>query len=68
VDRVQRLVLEDRIEDLVLVVAAERRLAEEHLVDENAKRPPVDGAPVALLEEDLECGDQRGGSPNMARA
>lgn len=53
VDRVERLVFEDGVEDLLLVVALERALTEEHLVDEDAKGPPVDRATVALLEEDL---------------
>ena len=53
VDRVQRLVLEDRIKDLVLVIPAEGRLAQQHLVDEHAKRPPVDRTAVALLEDNL---------------
>ena len=52
-DRIQRLVLKDRVKDLVLVVAAERRLAQEHLVQQNAKRPPVNCTTVALLEQDL---------------
>lgn len=52
-DRVERLVLKDRVKDLILVVSPERRLAQEHLVDEYPKRPPVDGPAVALLEDDL---------------
>lgn len=53
VDRVQRLVLQDGIKDLVLVVATERRLPEEHLVDEDSKRPPIDRTTVPLFENDL---------------
>lgn len=53
VNGVQRLVLENGIEDLILVVSAEGRLTEQHLVDEDSKRPPIDGTTVALLEDDL---------------
>ncbi len=53
VDRVERLVREDGVVDLVLVLAAERRLLQQHLVDEHAKGPPVDGPAVALVEQDL---------------
>ena len=52
-DRVERLVLQDGVENFVLVVTAERRLPEEHLVHEDAERPPVDCATVPLLEQDL---------------
>lgn len=54
VDRVQGLVGENGVVDLVFVFAAEGRLLEEHLVDEDAKGPPVDCAAVLLVEEDLE--------------
>lgn len=54
VDRVQGLVGENGVVDLVLVFAAEGRLLEEHLVDQDAEGPPVDCAAVFLVEQDLE--------------
>lgn len=53
VDGVQGLVCEDGVVDLVFVFAAERRLLEKHLVNENPERPPVDGAAVLLVQQDL---------------
>lgn len=53
--RVERLVLQDGIKDLILVVSPEGRLAEQHLVGQNTKRPPVDSASVSLFEQNL-CG------------
>lgn len=53
VDWVEGLVGENGVVDLVFVFAAERRLLEEHLVDEDAKGPPVDCAAVFLVKEDL---------------
>lgn len=55
VDRVQRLVFQDGVEDFILVVTAEGRLTQEHLVDEDTKGPPVDCPSVSLLEQDLWC-------------
>lgn len=52
-DGVQGLVLEDGVEDFVLVVPAERRLTEQHLIHEHTECPPVDSAPVALLKKNL---------------
>lgn len=52
-DRIQRLILENRIKDFVLIVAPERRLPEQHLVDEHTEGPPIDSTTVALLEDDL---------------
>jgi hypothetical protein len=49
VDRVQRLVGKDSVIDFVFVFTAEWRLLEKHLVDENAKCPPVDCAAVLLV-------------------
>jgi len=47
------VVLGDGREQLVLVLAVERRLAGQHLVEQHAERPPVHGAPVRLVEDDL---------------
>lgn len=44
----------DGQEELLLVVAVERRLANEHLVQQYPERPPVHGAAVLLAEQDLE--------------
>ena len=52
-DRVEGLVRQDGVVDLVFVLAAEGRLLQEHLVDQHAEGPPVDGAAVFLVEEDL---------------
>jgi hypothetical protein len=61
VDRVQRLILENGVKDLVLVVSTEGRLTEQHLVDEDSERPPIDSAAVALLEDDLFGRDETRG-------
>ena len=53
VDWVERFVGEDGVVDFVFVFAAEGRLLEKHLVDQNAKGPPVHRAPVFLIEQDL---------------
>jgi hypothetical protein len=58
VDRVERLIFEDRVEDFVFVVTAERRLAEQHLVDEDTEGPPVDCSTVSLFEDDLEISNR----------
>jgi hypothetical protein len=50
VDRVERLVGENGVVDLVFVFAAEGRLLEEHLVDQDTKGPPVDGTAVLLVQ------------------
>lgn len=41
-------------EELLLVVAVERRLADEHLIQQHPERPPVHGAAVLLAQQDLE--------------
>jgi len=66
-DGVQRLVGEDGVVDLVLVLAAEGRLLQEHLVDEHAEGPPVYRAAVLLVEEDLSSRWLVGGSADVAR-
>lgn len=53
VDGVERLVCENGIVDFIFVFAAEGRLLEEHLVDEDAKRPPIHCAAVLFVQEDL---------------
>jgi hypothetical protein len=56
VDGIQRLILEDGVKNLVLIVTAERRLTQEHLVDEYSKGPPIDSTAVPLLQDDLRRG------------
>ena len=52
-NRIQRLILEDRIENLILVVSSERRLTKQHLVNQHSKRPPIYRSSVALFQNDL---------------
>ena len=56
--RVVRLLVADGPEELVLVAAVEGRLADHHLVEEDAERPPVDAVSVLQALYDLPC---RGG-------
>jgi hypothetical protein len=53
VDGVQRLIGQDGVIDLVFILSAERRLLQEHLVDENSECPPIHSAAVLLVKEDL---------------
>lgn len=53
VDWVKWLIGENSVVDFVFVFAAEGRLLQEHLVDEHAEGPPIDGATVFLVEQDL---------------
>jgi hypothetical protein len=47
------------LEHLALVAAVEGRTAIEHLEDEDAESPPVDGASVSLVQDNLRaCIDQ----------
>ena len=50
---VKGFVGKNSIVNLVLVLATERRLLEEHLVDQNTKCPPVDGSSVLLIQQNL---------------
>ena len=53
VDWVEGLVGENGVVDLVFVFTAEWGLLEEHLVDEHSESPPIDGASVLFVEQDL---------------
>ena len=53
-DGVERLIGENSVVDFVFVFTTEGRLLEEHLVDEDTECPPVDGATVLLVQENLE--------------
>ena len=58
-NRVKGFVFKNSVENFILVVAAERRLAEQHLVHEHTKRPPVDGTAVSLFKQNLHRGEDR---------
>ena len=51
--RVPDLVVDDAVEHLLFVVARKRRLADQHLEDEDAEAPPVDRARVRRLRQDF---------------
>ncbi|KAF2496138.1 hypothetical protein BU16DRAFT_367699 [Lophium mytilinum] len=53
VDRVQGFVGKNSVVDFVFILTAEWRLLEKHLVDEDAKCPPVYSAAVLLVKQDL---------------
>lgn len=53
VDWVKGLVGENGVVNFVFIFAAEGRLLQEHLVNEYAEGPPVDGATVFLVEQNL---------------
>ena len=53
-DRVEDVVVEDALEEVVLVVGLEGRLAGHHLVHEHAQRPPVHAGAVVQLLQDLQ--------------
>ena len=52
-DRIEHLVVQDGLEEVVLVVGLERRLTGHHLVHEHAQRPPVHAEAVVELLQDL---------------
>ena len=51
--RVDDLLMENVVEELVVVIALERRLSRQHLVHQDAQRPPVNRAIVHALLDDL---------------
>ena len=53
VNGVEGLVGENGVVDFVLVLATEGRLLQQHLVDEDTERPPVDGTAITLLQQNL---------------
>ena len=55
VPRALGLLGEDAVEELVLGVPVERRLAGQHLVHHHAERPPVDATAVGQVLDDLRC-------------
>ncbi len=52
--RVVRRVVQDAVEQVVLVVPVERRLADQHLVQQHAERPPVHRRVVLPAAQDLQ--------------
>jgi hypothetical protein len=53
VDGIERLIRKDSVVDFILVFTTEGRLLQEHLVDEDAERPPVNRATILLIEQNL---------------
>ena len=53
VPRVVDLAREDVLVERHAVLRVERRVSDEHLVDEDTARPPVDRLAVSLVEDDL---------------
>lgn len=51
--RIEDVVVEDGLEQVVLVVGLERRLSGHHLVHQHPERPPVHGGSVLQLLQDL---------------
>ena len=52
------LLVADGPEELVLVAAVEGRLADHHLVEEDAERPPVHAVRVLQTLNDLKLGEK----------
>lgn len=57
--RVVRHVHPDGLKQLILVITLERRLANQHLIHQYPKRPPVHGEGVLLSQQDLRMDRQR---------
>ena len=53
---IQWFVRQDRIVYLVFVLASERRLLEQHLVDQDAKGPPIYRSTILLVQQNLTGG------------
>ena len=51
--RVKWFILENGIENVILVVALEGRLTEQHFVRQDTECPPIDSSGVPLLEQNL---------------
>lgn len=75
--RVEGTVHADGVEQLLLVLPVEGRLANQHLVEEHAEGPPVHGVVVLLAQQNLQArvaetrltgrGWRRGGTPPTPR-
>lgn len=53
VNGVERLVCQNGIIDLILILTSERRLLEKHLVYQNTKCPPIDRSTILFVQQDL---------------
>ncbi|RUS69786.1 hypothetical protein EGW08_022453, partial [Elysia chlorotica] len=51
--RVARGVMEDGVEQIVLVIPMERRLTDEHFVEQDSERPPIHAGIVLVTFDDL---------------
>jgi hypothetical protein len=54
--RIWNVVIRDGCEEFFFVLAIEGRLADEHFVEENAVRPPINRFTVRLIQNNLERG------------
>lgn len=53
VDRVERLVRQNGVVDFVFILTSEGRLLQQHLVNQDTKRPPVDRTAILLIQQNL---------------
>ena len=51
--RINRVVCSYGLEQLLFIAAVERRLTDQHLVQQHSERPPVHSAVVLLTQQDL---------------
>jgi hypothetical protein len=58
--RIWNVVIRDGCEEFFFVLAIEGRLADEHFVEENAVRPPINRFTVRLIQNNLERAGERG--------
>jgi hypothetical protein len=54
VNGVERLIGENGIVNFILIFTTERRLLQEHLVDENTERPPINSPSILLVQQNLK--------------
>ena len=57
----------DGLKQLILVIAMERRLANQHLVQQDPKGPPVDGEGVLLSQQDLMTSSHKSSSSSPSQ-
>ena len=55
---IERPIVTDGPEEIVIIVALKRRLADEHLVEKDTQRPEVDRCIVLLALDDLLANSQ----------
>jgi len=61
------VVVGDGREELLLVLAIEGRLTDEHLVEKDTEGPPVDGLAVRLVVDNLGCNVVRRSTKSLKR-